>query len=276
MANTVQIWAKKMIAQKDAEADLIVDTNSSVGGWKISTDIVSFILRSLEKIFDSKKAEYEAKEAAVEIRTLSFYQALCLAYQEGDTLVFLGNKFGFHNIDTTKQIVGAVNIATHFASNRVGLKFHVTRLVGNDLTALTTAEETAFMLYLQEVKPCGNRWIINALAVGNFIVTATVYYDPAKFNADGSLFADPSSFPVTDALYLYQNEHVNVFQEFSANEVINRILAIDGVEDINFVNHKRDAAGGTSYSTSTSYKVALTQVYGYLHAGTPAITFTSI
>lgn len=283
MADNYDVWADKIITQKDSEDDLIVDTTSKAGDWRNWANMIGHICHDIEKLWEGQITLFKNKAKARPLMTIAYYQGLALAFQYGDILRFLGNKFGYATIDTTVQVCNVVQVIVHKvetgATDQKGLRIHpgFKSLTTGTIAPLSALEQTEFEAYMEELKPCGRRIEYFGGAAGNLILTFVVYYDPLILNSDGSLFLDPATNPINDAVLSYQNDYVNKKGQFNQSELRKRLFQIDGVEDLTYTHHRYDILGGTTYVDEVAEGgFLLDRLYEYNKAGSPEITYTSI
>lgn len=279
MADLIKTWGDKMRVYKNAESDLIVDTESKGGGWGLWKDIQAFCLRQIEKIWEKSITNYQDKILVRQFWGLLDYRTIGLAFQQGKPLAFLGDRFGYVAPDPTLEIVDELMVVEIDAvGSQNGLYFHPGKLDGNgDLQPLSTIEQADFETYMEFMKQCGRRCIYISSVVGNLIITIQVFYDPLKINADGSKFDDPAVFPVEVAIADYMNTFVNPTGHFNESELRKRIYAIDGIGDLIYTHHRWDDAGGVAYLNLTGFgDVDVNKLAQYNKAGTPEITYTAL
>lgn len=278
MADLIKTWGDKIRVYKNAESNLIVDTESKVGGWNLWKDIQAFCLRQIEIIWANKILAYKSKIAVRMFWQKTDYRDIALAFQYGKSVAFLGDRFGYVVPDSTLEVVDACMIMEKAVGTQNGLYVHPGKLdVNGDLQPLSTLEQAEFELYFEQMKQCGRRMEYIDTIVGNLIIQVEIFYDPLKFNADGSSFDDASIFPVVDAILGYQNEFVNVTGHLNQSELRKRLYAIDGVGDLLYTRQRWATLGVTTYVNHTAFgDIEIDKLAQYNKAGTPEITYTSL
>lgn len=277
MADNIKIWADRIDTQKNAESDIIVDTISVASRKNTWRDIIAFFLSLIQNIWDKSELDFEEKVATRPFRTIEELRQIAITWQYGKKPVFLGDRFGYVASDSSLEIADeCCVIAIDSVGSQRGLIVHPGKYDANgDLQPLSTLEQSDFELYFESMKSFGRRIDYVSTAIGNLILTIEIFYDPTKFNSDGSKFSDSSVFPVLDAIEDYMDNYVNKTGYINESELKRRLYIIDGVGDLIYTKHRWDGSGGTTYTDLTGFgSIDINKLVQYNKAGTPEITYT--
>ena len=96
---------------------------------------------------------------------------------------------------------------------------------------LSADELTAFTSYLQERKPAGVLLQAASFSPDQVQVSMTIQYDPQVLTADGRLIADPSIYPVEDAINAYL-KNIVYGGDLNKTKLVDAVQAAAGVRDV--------------------------------------------
>ncbi len=178
------------------------NTFSAVSLESIWFSIVAAAIYVLETLFDAFKEDVDAKISEAVVASIPWYHKISLEFQYGDSLVFdeQTQSFVYPVVDTTKQIV------KYAACRDLGGMVYV--LVSKDNGSgepapLSADELTAFDSYLRDRKPAGVLLQAASYSPDDVQISMTVQYNPQVLTPEGKLIADPSVYPVEDAINNY-------------------------------------------------------------------------
>ena len=203
-AMTQQFMADPTIIERYGfEAGAAFDnTFSAVSLESIWFSIVAAAIYVLETLFDAFKEDVDAKISEAVVASIPWYHKISLEFQYGDSLVFdeQTQSFVYPVVDTTKQIV------KYAACRDLGGMVYV--LVSKDNGSgepapLSADELTAFDAYLRDRKPAGVLLQAASYSPDDVQISMTVQYNPQVLTPEGKLIADPSVYPVEDAINNY-------------------------------------------------------------------------
>lgn len=229
---TQQFMADSVIIEKYgfAPGSTFADTFSAVSLESIWFSIVAAAIYVLETLFDAFKEDVDAKIAQAVVASIPWYHKISLEFQYGDALVYDEQlqQFVYSEIDQSKQIV------KYAACRDLGGMVYV--LASKDSgsgspAALSSEELAAFDSYLRERKPAGVLLQTASLSPDSVQVTMTVQYNPQVLAPNGTLIADPQSYPVEDAINNYLN---NIVYGGALNKtsLVDAVQAAPGVIDV--------------------------------------------
>lgn len=257
MARTIKQIKKSMTDQFMADPvlrekygltaeDTFEGSFSAVSFESILFGIVAAAIYTLEAIFDAFRREIDTKIADSVVASIPWYHKICLEYQHGDNLVLneATSEYVYELIDDSKKLV-------KFAAcrDRGGGVYILVAKMGADgyPEALSNDVLTAFREYINRRKPAGVITDVYSYNPDDITLSIRVQYNPILLNSDGSLIADPSVFPVEDAVNNYLAS-ILYGGTFNRNKLIDAIQSVEGVQDLILGEVSAKAADAQSYS----------------------------
>ena len=206
------------------------DTFSAVSLESIWFSIVASAIYVLETLFDAFKEDVDAKIATAVVASIPWYHKIALEFQYGDSLVFdeVTQQFVYPVVDESKRIV------KYAACRDLGGMVYVIASKDNGSGApgpLSADELAAFTAYLTERKPAGVLLQTDSLSPDQVRVNLTVQYDPQVLTPTGQLIADPSIYPVEDAINEYLN-NILYGGELNKTRLVDAVQGAPGVRDV--------------------------------------------
>lgn len=222
------------------------DTFSTVSLESIWFSIVAAAIYVLETLFDAFKEDVDAKIAQAAVASIPWYHKISLEFQYGDALVFdeQTQQFVYPVVDESKQIV-------KFAACRdLGGMVYVLASKDNGSgspAALSSAELSAFDAYLRERKPAGVLLQTDSFSPDLVRVVLAVQYDPQVITSEGKLIADPTVYPVEEAINSYLNGIV-YGGALNKTKLVDAVQGAAGVIDVSLTSVSVKTAAGDEYS----------------------------
>ncbi len=222
------------------------DTFSTVSLESIWFSIVAAAIYVLETLFDAFKEDVDAKIAQAAVASIPWYHKISLEFQYGDALVFdeQTQQFVYPVVDESKQIV-------KFAACRdLGGMVYVLASKDNGSgspAALSSAELSAFDAYLRERKPAGVLLQTDSFSPDLVRVVMAVQYDPQVITSEGKLIADPTVYPVEEAINSYLNGIV-YGGALNKTKLVDAVQGAAGVIDVSLTSVSVKTAAGDEYS----------------------------
>lgn len=222
------------------------DTFSTVSLESIWFSIVAAAIYVLETLFDAFKEDVDAKIAQAAVASIPWYHKISLEFQYGDALVFdeQTQQFVYPEVDESKQIV-------KFAACRdLGGMVYVLASKDNGSgspAALSSAELSAFDAYLRERKPAGVLLQTDSFSPDLVRVVMAVQYDPQVITSEGELIADPTVYPVEEAINSYLNGIV-YGGALNKTKLVDAVQGAAGVIDVSLTSVSVKTAAGDEYS----------------------------
>ena len=222
------------------------ETFSAVSLESIWFSIVAAAIYVLETLFDAFKEDVDAKIAQAAVASIPWYHKISLEFQYGDALVFdeQTQQFVYPEVDESKQIV-------KFAACRdLGGMVYVLASKDNGSgspAALSSAELSAFDAYLRERKPAGVLLQTDSFSPDLVRVVMAVQYDPQVITSEGELIADPTVYPVEEAINSYLNGIV-YGGALNKTKLVDAVQGAAGVIDVSLTSVSVKTAAGDEYS----------------------------
>lgn len=232
MARTISEIYDSLITAKQAQPDLttlepIVDSSndlkndlssgSVVAVWRLWLWIVAVCTHTIELLIDKHSVEVEQYVATREWGTLAFLQQKAKEFQFGDVLTFNGSQFVYNTINPTAQI--AERVAVVISGQQI--QFKVAKLDTNGLPEpLDPAEKLSFETYIDNMVYAGTQFVVISELPDSIKLDMEIVFDPMVLASDGSMVADPTTFPVIDAI-----------NEFISNLPFNGVLNLTALTD---------------------------------------------
>lgn len=219
---------------------------SAVSLESILFGIMAAAIYTLEAIFDAFRREVDTKIAGSVVASIPWYHKICLEYQHGDNLVLneATSEYVYESIDDSKKLV-------KFAAcrDRGGGVYILVAKMGADgyPEALSNDVLTAFKEYVNRRKPAGVITDVYSYNPDDITLSIRVQYNPILLNPDGSFIADPSVFPVEDAINNYLAS-VIYGGTFNRNKLIDAVQSAEGVQDLILGEVAAKPANAQSYS----------------------------
>ncbi len=173
-----------------------VQSPSRVADWRLWLWLYAVASATLENLWDLFKVELDAKINSAPVGTTRWYQKESFAFQYGDTLVYLNDRYQYATENLLLQIIKRAAVAEN--GGQVVIK--VAKLVGTVVTKLSVGELASFQAYISKIQVAGSQIVIITDDPDLLKIAYTVYYDPLVIAADGSLISNPAVYPAVDAI----------------------------------------------------------------------------
>lgn len=269
MARTKDEIVTAMLADKADRSELDgLSSSSSSAIWRLLIDVVATAAKVVEDLWDIFMGEVDALENSAIAGTARWYQEQALAYQQGDTLIWSGQRWGYLSVDASKQIVDKAS-ATDTGSE---LRLKVAKVVSGTPQALSESELAGFNSYIKKIKFAGTNVAVVSLPPDELKLTMTVYKDPAIIDSDGDLLPG-GSFKIVEFQVSQYVSNLDWNGKFNVQEMIDAIKLADGVRDVvvSTIEAKPDA-----YASFSAFTREYTPQAGYLSINTLTITYLNV
>ncbi len=268
MSRTLNEIRVSFYAAKAAKAELdnLVATPDGTATWELWSEVVIFCLWFMEQVFDTHKADVESYIANSYPNTVPWIHAQCMAYQYGDTLVYINNRFQYEVIDETKKIIKRCAVVEY--GNFVFVK--VAKLDNNEPVPLSTPELEAFRDgYIKKIKAPGQRISIYNLTADELLIEADIYYNPLVLAADGTLLSDGATMPAEIEVNKYCAGIV-FGGEVNINKILDSLTGAVGVSDAVINSLQAKASNSIAFQNIAHKYTALS---GYYKVSTLNLTY---
>ncbi len=206
------------------QGDKFADKFSKVSIENILLYIVSSAIWTLEKLFDTHKAEVDEYIAKMKPHSLRWYVEKAKAFHYGESLIDGTDKYAM--ADDDESVVMPVTFAACTEGKENATLYLKIAKTGPE--PLTAEEKEAFEAYMHEIKDAGVR--IDVLSQeGDYLeVTADIYYNPLLIDSNGQSKADGTKVAENAIKNYIENLPFN--GEFRKNEMVDALQRVDGIE----------------------------------------------
>lgn len=167
---TQQEWLDYLYDQRDNKPELTeMNSSSNTAFWRALMYIYSVAAAFLDGLWNQFKAEMEVLISGKEYAIASWYVEKLKAFQYGDELVLIKNKYQYAVIDPTKQIITRAAVQE---KPEGGLIIKIAKESG----PLTVDELNAAIAYLKRIKPPGINLTSISLNADLLRVTSGTFY----------------------------------------------------------------------------------------------------
>ncbi len=202
---------------------------------------VAVSIHTLEGLLDTH--EDAVNEALDELKPHSeeWYSEMAKAFQYGDSLV--EDEDYYETEDEDKQIVS--NAAVTSKSGKLYIKVATER--GDDLTALSDAQLSAFEEYMERIKDAGVKITYISQDGDDLKLSMDIWYDPLVLNSEGVRLDDSSTEPAKETIEDFIKD-LPFNGEFVLTDLVTALQDVEGI-DIATVLSAESKYGDYDYST---------------------------
>ncbi len=204
------------------QGDKFADRFSKASIENILLYIIASAIWTLEKLFDTHKAEVDEIIAAMKPHSLRWYVEKAKAFHYGEPLIAGTDKY--EKADDDEGVVMPVAFAACTEDNAT-LYLKVAK---KGPVPLSDAEKEAFKAYMHEIKDAGVRIDVMSQEGDYLEVNAVIYYNPLLMDEDGQSKADGAK--VAEAAIKNYIENLPFNGEFRKNEMVDALQRVDGIE----------------------------------------------
>jgi hypothetical protein len=245
MARTVEDHYNALIAAMNTEAalaDLVpqaddaqtllndITSPSKVAEHRLWFWCFAYFSWLIEELFGIHLINVEAR-LAVKYGSLRWWRQALYDFQNGFALDFVEQVATY--VDTTSAAAVAARIIKYAAAiqsndGRVFLK--AAKDNAGEPEPLSASEQTSVLEYITQKQPAGIRITFLSEEADFFMINCVVKYNPLVIAADGSLIAEPTIYPVEDAI----NEYLSSLPfngVLSLTHLKDAVQAVEGVND---------------------------------------------
>ena len=210
--------------------DSFDSTFSKVSFESVLFYIVAFLTNTMEKLFDSHKADVDATIAEMKPHSKNWYKNKALAYMHGTELLEDSDQFNTTGLTdaqiTERKIVKYAAVVEK--ANVVYIKVAATGLVPltSGLPGETSDQLAGLNAYFKEVKDAGVKLQIINRPADYFKAKITIYYDPIVLDSRG--FDITGDIPVKTAVKNFIAS-LPFNGEYRNNALIDSLQVLNGV-----------------------------------------------
>jgi len=264
MSRTIEKIEKIMLDRKDSMTELDELTSTSkVAIWRLIIYIVAVSIWTIEKLFDTHKAEIDTEIANQKKGSLNWYRYMALQFQNGFNLIFDTDKF--ENDNATDVEIANSKIIKYAAVNEADtVGTIIIKIAGETddvLAPISEDQQFAVIAYFEEIKYAGTRIRVINYLPDRLYLTIKIYRDPLVLSADGNSI--DGGKPVETAIKEFMKE-LPFNGELVLAHLIDKLQAVKGVKIPHLIVAKSswiNAAGG--YDEPQQIDVKTVTVSGY-------------
>jgi len=232
MARTIAQIKTEITTTFMADANLALQYGFTVGASfddefsKVSLEsILFFIVASaiwtLETLFDVHVSELNTLIDTKKPHRLKWYRDKALAFQYGRSLA--------QDQDTYDTVVESEKVVKYASAQEYGGRVYVKVATGDsEKTPLPSAQETALVAYMADVKDAGVTIVVANKAADHYSSNIDIYYDPMVLNADGMSLATGEPI-VRNTILDYVQNQIPFNGEYRNAALVDTLQALDGV-----------------------------------------------
>ena len=275
MARTTEEILEEMNTEAATHEELrtLQSNRSRVSMWSYTKQVIAFVAKTVEELFDTHRQEVLEAIAAQQIGSLSWYATQVQAFQYGAQLSIVNNIPQYLTPDPRARIVkhvsitegGSVTTDPYFQEPSGTLIVKVVKQGANQaLAPLEEDEQAALREYLRQIKFAGTRIVLMSEAADTIRLKATVTIDKQIIKHDGSSIRNDSVYPIEEALKTF-------FRQLPFNGTVyvsaieDTIQKVTGVVDARVLEADHAIAAGvfSAISVSQSTRAGHVQLVPY-------------
>lgn len=222
MAESIANIEADIDARIAADPNLSVELNSTsnIAVYKLWRAGVAFVLNIFQRQQDDYQSNVQTLVDAKQFGTDPWWQQQMLAYQHGDIVQFINNRFQYAAIDPTKQVI---NLCAVDGQKRIATLKCAT-LVGGVPQPLTNNQILGAQSYANETRPCGVTPVVQSYPADLLKLFLNIYYDP-----QGDLPTIQAAVEAAINAYLITLSTTDFNGVLYINRIIDAIQAVTGV-----------------------------------------------
>lgn len=218
MARETEEIYQELLDEKQNRPELdVLDSPSNTAMWQYWLRLFAQLFRWFEEKQDEFRAELQQVIYDNQFGTFEWWTARIKAFQYGDLLQFINNKYQYATVDPAKQIVHFVSVT----DERGLVKVKAAKINNDRPVALDPDEAAALLSYVRSIRPPGTRLAVESLPADKLKTRLRIHY-----NAQIGLAAVRQG--VEDAYINYVN---NIIFDglYYVNRMIDSLQAVPGV-----------------------------------------------
>lgn len=232
MARSISIIHAEIMQRIAADPNLAgLSSTSKVAMYRLFAYIVAFSIWTLEMMYDTHRAEVVNLLLTQKSGRLPWYRTMALRFQFGFTLetdsdYFFNGVADAEMIEASKIVKYAAVVESE-ESSRVIIK--IAGAAGEVLQPITSAQEAAFIAYINEVKWAGVQVEVVNFLPDKLSLTLQIKRDPLLLESDGTSILYGNN-PVVDALKEFMRE-LPFDGDLRLSALVDKLQAVEGVLD---------------------------------------------
>ncbi|MDO4225126.1 MAG: nucleotidyltransferase, partial [Bergeyella zoohelcum] len=202
MARSIQEIQEEIIRAKNQEPSLSeLNSPSKVAIWKLWVYITAFAIWSLEKLFDTHKAEVSEMLKQLKPHTARWYRNKALAFQYGYSLI--PDSDGYPpppSEGVGGRIIKYSAVTESEDESRLIIKIATEQ--GGELMPITAEQKASFEAYMKEIKDAGVKITVINYLPDILKLQMKIYRDPLVLDENGTSIRTGKK-PVEEAIKNY-------------------------------------------------------------------------
>ena len=235
-------------------------STSKVAIWRLWAYIIAVAIWVHESLWDKYKADIQVMLDNAIPGTIRWYHIQSMAFQLGDALEWINNKFQY--IDSTSSTAIAKRIikrcAVYESGNQLIIK--VAKETAGIPEALSVSEKSAFQAYVNQVKFAGTKTVVLSYPPDELKISLDIAYDPLVLDSTGKKIND-ANYPVNDALEEFV-KNIVFAGALNKTKLVDAIQLAEGVVDVVLTNIEAKVSGGVynvvsgqNYDSTAGYMI---------------------
>jgi len=218
MARETEEIYQELLAEKQARPELSgLDSPSNTAVWRYWLRLLAQLFRWNEEKQDAFRGEIEQAIYDSQYGTFEWWTARARAFQYGDILQFMDNKYRYAAIDPARRIVHFVSVT----DERGMVKVKAAKMGNGRPEPLNAGEAAALLAYARSIRPPGTRLAVESLPADRLKTRLRVHY-----NAQVGLQAVREG---VEAAYIDYINNILFDGVYYVNGMIDMLQAVPGV-----------------------------------------------
>ena len=218
MAQDTETIYQEMLAEKNARPELSeLNTPSNTSIFQQWLRLFALLHHWMQEKWDSFKIEVQEVVDSSQYGNFEWWAAKVKAFQYGDILQFINNRWQYATIDVAKQIIYYVSIS----DERGLVKVKAAKIANSRPVMLNANEALGLLSYVRQIRPPGTRLAIESLPADKLKTTLIVHYNAQISEAVISA--------AVEAAYINYINNIDFDSIYYVNKMIDALQAIPGV-----------------------------------------------
>lgn len=221
MAQSISDIETQILTEKANHTELDgLNSTSTVAIWRLLVTVFATVVVLFQQVMDLFKSDIQTIINSNDYGTDPWWQQKILAFQFGDVLSFINNRFQYAAVNPANQIVAYVAISS--VGGRVQIK--AAGSSGGVPAVLNNTQFNALLAYCQQIRPAGVRFTLISLAADTLKLYLNVYY-----NAQANLATVQPAVEAAINSYLATLYTTRFDGSITVDGLINAVQAVPGV-----------------------------------------------
>lgn len=216
----------------DSADQFIADVNSGsfTAIWRRLVWVFAVHSWLMDVLFDAHKREIDLALKNQIFGNRQWYKSISLEFQYGYQLEWNGSRYIYTDTTSPAAIDAKIIKRCAVVPNQGQLQLKVAKLTGETPTKLSAPEKDAYFDYMSDLAYPSENIVVISEDADELRFELDVFYDPQVMANDGSLLADPSVFPVKNAVTAYIQD-LDFNGTMYESKMIDQVQQAEGVLD---------------------------------------------